>query len=138
MTTMRHVDITCPKCEKVFTISWTPSVNTWLDQEVIERIVEDDYYFICDHCNERHFLSAHMLISCPKGMFILDLGDDYETKMDKLLEYGVIDVNRKVIRKAPEGELQKKHVPKIADMVEKIEEITKDFIEKVLDKKEEK
>ena len=73
MTTMRYVDIICPKCEKVFTISWTPSVNTWLDPDIIERVVEDDYYFICKHCKERHFLSAQMLISCPKGMFMLNL-----------------------------------------------------------------
>ena len=137
MTTMRDVDILCPQCKKVFTISWTPSVNTMLDSDIIERIVEDDYYFVCDYCKERHFLSAKMLISCPKGMFILDLGEDYETKMDKLHEYSVIDINRKVIRTTPKRESQKKHEPEIADMVEKIEEITKDFRDKILEKEEE-
>ena len=136
MTTMRHVEVTCTHCEKTFTITWTPSVNTWLDPEIIEQIVEDDYYFICPHCKERHFLSAKMLISCAKGMFILDLGEEYETKIDKLHEYGVIDVNRKVIRIAPKGEPQKKHDPEIADMVKKIEEITKDFRDKILAKKD--
>ncbi|MHA1125567.1 MAG: CpXC domain-containing protein [Candidatus Heimdallarchaeota archaeon] len=137
MTTMRSLNVQCTHCEKTFEITWTPSVNTWLNPDIIERIVEDDYYFVCPHCKERHFLSAQMLISCPKGMFILDLGEDYETKIDKLHEYEVIDVNRKVIKTPSKVKPQKKHDPEIAEMVEKIEEITKDFRDKVLKKRNE-
>ncbi|MHA1185376.1 MAG: CpXC domain-containing protein [Candidatus Heimdallarchaeota archaeon] len=138
MTTMRYVKVACTNCEKMFEITWSPSVNTWLDPDIIERIIEDDYYFVCPHCEERHFLSAQMLISCPKGMFYLNLGDDYETKMEKLQEYGVIDITRKVIKLTSTDKPQREHESEISEMVGKIDEIVKDFKDNVLDKKDKK
>ncbi len=137
MTTMRDVKVTCTQCKKTFDISWTPSVNTWLDPEIIEKIVEDDYYFVCPHCKERHFLSANMLISCPKGMFMLNLGDDYETKMEKLQEHGVIDVTRRIIKATSTDKPQREHEPEINEMVGKIDKIVTEFKDKVLDRKDE-
>ena len=102
-------------CGKNFIISWPSSVNIWLNPEIIERIVEDDYNFECPYCKEKEFVSGKILISCPKGMFTLDLGDDYETKMEKLLEFGVIDETRKIILIKPKGELKKQQSAETTD-----------------------
>ena len=96
MTRLSKYSITCPNCHKSFSIVTEASINTWMDPELVDKFLNDKYYYICPHCQQSIHFIHKMIINGPKGMFSMDNNESYESKKAKLIEYGVFDAENKV------------------------------------------
>lgn len=98
MTRITSVEIECAHCAHQFKIVFEASINTWLDPDLIQKVLDDAYYFTCPSCEKQIHLNTKILINCPKDMFWLDTGLDLEAKMKVLTSYGVLDEDGEIVR----------------------------------------
>ena len=95
MTSLSKKTIDCPKCHKSFSIITEDSIDTWMSPELVDKFLNDNYYFTCPYCQANvHFVHT-MIISGPKGMFSMRNDAAYESKKAKLIEYGIIRAKSK-------------------------------------------
>lgn len=97
MTRLTSTEINCPHCKNSFRIIWEASINTWLNPELIQKFLDDKYYYECPNCAKQTHLVTKILINCPKGMFWIFNNEKLETKKRILKEYGVIDKEGKIL-----------------------------------------
>ncbi len=97
MTRLTSTEINCPHCEKSFQVMWEASINTWLDPKLIQKLLDDTYYYKCPNCKNQIHLITKILINCPKGMFWISNDEELETKKRILKEYNIIDEEGKII-----------------------------------------
>ncbi|MFX1503561.1 MAG: CpXC domain-containing protein [Promethearchaeota archaeon] len=97
MTRLTSTEINCPHCEKSFRIIWEASINTWLNPELIQKFLDDKYYYECPNCMKQIHLVTKILINCPKGMFWISNDEKLETKKRILKDYGVINEEGKIL-----------------------------------------
>ncbi len=98
MTRLTTTEVECPKCKQNFKILCEASINTWLDPDLIQKVVDDAYNYKCPSCNENIHLITKILINCPKGMFWISNNEDLDTKMKIFREYNIIDENGNIAR----------------------------------------
>ena len=91
MTRLTQYSISCPKCQNSFSIVCEASINTWMNPELVDKFLNDEYYYPCPQCQQSIHLVLNLIISAPKGMFTLENSAPYELKKSKLIEYGVLD-----------------------------------------------
>ena len=108
--------IKCPNCNEIFTVSYPASINTWLNPELIEIILNEEHNYTCSSCNTPVFFDYKILINCSSGMFYIRTGDDLETKKKLLLEHELIDENGII------PTLAKDEIIKIFDQAKKAKE----------------
>jgi hypothetical protein len=126
-------EITCPICQNQFKIIWEASINTWLDPDLIKKILDDAYYYECPECNRKIHLDTKILINCPKAMFWISTAEDLEVKQNILRKYEVIDENNKIIRPSikdmPQREKLGERGPNISSFLNKeLEKIKKEIL----------
>lgn len=97
MTRLINKEIICLHCESSFQIIWEASINTWLNPELIQKLLDDKYYYNCPRCNYQIHLVTKILINCPKSMFWISNDEDIEIKKKILKEYEVIDDKGKIL-----------------------------------------
>lgn len=97
MTRLTSTEIICPYCEKSFQVIWEASINTWLNPELIQKLLDDKYYYKCPNCKKQIHLITKILINCPKGMFWMSNDEKLEIKIRILKEYNVIDEESKIL-----------------------------------------
>ena len=97
MMRITSTEIDCTHCGKYFRIMWEASINTWLDPELIQKLLDDKYYYSCPNCEKQIHLVTKILINCPKGMFWISTDEKLDTKKRILMEYNVIDEDRKIL-----------------------------------------
>ncbi|QEE17169.1 CpXC domain-containing protein [Promethearchaeum syntrophicum] len=90
MTSLSKKNINCPKCHQSFSIITEASINTWMNPELVEKFLNDQYYFSCPFCGATVHFGHTMIISGPKGMFSMRNDASYDSKKAKLIEYGVL------------------------------------------------
>ena len=71
MTSLTSAEIDCPYCQNSFRVMWEASINTWLNPELVQKILDDKYYYECPNCTKQIHLVTEILINCPKGMFLI-------------------------------------------------------------------
>ena len=91
MTRLTSKKVNCPHCGNSFRIMWEASINTWLNPELIQKFLDDKYYYNCPNCEKQIHLVTKILINCPKGMFWISNDEELEVKKKILREYDVID-----------------------------------------------
>jgi len=101
MTSFTSKEINCPHCEKPFRVMWEASINTWLDPELIQKLLDDSYYYNCPNCKNQIHLVTKILINCPKGMFWISNDEELETKKRILKEYNIINEKGKILKPFP-------------------------------------
>ncbi len=97
MTRLKGTEINCPNCKNSFRVIWEASINTWLNPELIQKLLDDKYYYKCPNCKKQIHLITKILINCPKGMFWLSNDEELEIKKRILKEYNVIDKDGKIL-----------------------------------------
>lgn len=98
MTRITSTEIECAHCGHHFKISFEASINTWLDPDLIQKVLDDAYFYNCPSCDKQIHLNTKILINCPKDMFWLDTGLDLDAKKEILTMYGVLDENGEIVR----------------------------------------
>jgi len=63
------------------------SINTWLNPELIIKILKNEYYFTCENCGQKIFLNTDILINCSRGIFYINTAAKLEDNIKKLLEF---------------------------------------------------
>jgi len=101
MTRLDSSDINCPHCNSSFRIIWEASINTWLNPELIQKLLNDKYYYNCPNCKKLVHLITKILINCPKGMFWISNDEDIDIKKRILMDYNVIDEDGKILTPIP-------------------------------------
>jgi len=96
LTRLIQHSITCPKYHNSFSIVSEASINTWMDPELVDKFLNDKYYYSCPQCQQSIHFVQKMIISAPNGMFSMKNNASYELKKAKLIEYGVFDAEGKV------------------------------------------
>ena len=97
MTRLTSEEVDCPHCGNSFRIMWAASINTWLNSELIQKFLDDKYYYNCPNCGKQIHLVTTILINCPKGMFWISNDEELEVKKKILKEYDVIDEEGKIL-----------------------------------------
>ena len=97
MTRLTTSEVKCSHCGDSFRILWAASINTWLNPELIQKFLDDDYFYSCSNCETQIHLETKILINCPKGMFWINTNEDLETKKRILKEYNIIDKDGKIL-----------------------------------------
>ena len=97
MTRLTKHSITCPKCHNSFSIVSEVSITTWMNPELVDKFLDDKYYYSCPQCQQSIHFVQKMIINGPKGMFSMENNASYELKKAKLIEYGVLDAEGKDI-----------------------------------------
>lgn len=90
MTRLINQKITCPSCSHSFSVLLEASINTWLDPERIQKLLDDSYRYSCPSCNTTIKLVTDILINCPKKMFFISTGLDTASIKKILLENNII------------------------------------------------
>ncbi|MFX1571824.1 MAG: CpXC domain-containing protein [Promethearchaeota archaeon] len=98
MTRIDSREIDCPHCGNHFRIMWEASINTWLDPDLIQKLLNDQYYYTCPNCEKQTHLVTKILINCPKGMFWISNGEELEVNKRILEEYNVIDKEGNILK----------------------------------------
>ena len=80
MTRLTSKKVNCPYCGNSFRIMWEASINTWLNPELIQKFLDDKYYYNCPNCEKQIHLVTKILINCPKGMFWISNDEELEVK----------------------------------------------------------
>ena len=62
-----------------------------MNPELVDKFLNDEYYYPCPQCQQSIHLVLNLIISAPKGMFTMENSAPYELKKAKLIEYGVLD-----------------------------------------------
>ena len=97
MTSLTKYSISCHHCQNSFSIVCEASINTWMSPKLVDKFLNDEYYYSCPRCQQSVHLVHTMIISGPKGMFSMENNASYESKKAKLIEYGVLDEEGKDI-----------------------------------------
>jgi hypothetical protein len=97
MTSLTKTKIICPHCKNSFPVIYEASINTWLNPELIQKLLEDRYYYTCPKCKTQIHLVIKILINCPKGMFWISNDEELEVKKSILKDYNVIDEEGKIL-----------------------------------------
>ncbi len=97
MTRLTSTEISCLHCQNSFRVNWEASINTWLNPELIQKLLDDKYYYKCPNCKNQIHLVTKILINCPKGMFWISNDEDLEIKKRILKEYNVLNEEGKIL-----------------------------------------
>ncbi|MFW9988348.1 MAG: CpXC domain-containing protein [Candidatus Odinarchaeota archaeon] len=97
MTRLTSTEIICPHCKHSFRVMWEASINTWLNPELIQKLLDDKYYYECPNCMKQIHLVTKILINCPKGMFWISNDEKVETKKKILKDYDVINEEGEIL-----------------------------------------
>lgn len=100
MTTMKSVDLECPKCGEPFTGVFYPSICTWLNPELIQEIHDIGYTVQCPKCQERVPIETEVLINAPIGMFLLNTGLNLPEIRRTLDQAGLIGEDGRIMDRA--------------------------------------
>ena len=101
MTRIINQAINCPSCNHNFEILVEASINTWLDPELIQKLLDNRYFYACPSCNENIKLITDILINCPKQMIMISTGLDQPSLRKILLENEIITNEGKIIHPEP-------------------------------------
>ncbi len=97
MTHLTSTEIICPHCKYSFRVIWEASINTWLNPELIQKFLDDKYYYECPNCMKQIHLVTKILINCPKGMLWISNDEKIETKKKILKDYDVINEKGEIL-----------------------------------------
>ena len=129
MTRLTSTEIDCPHCGNSFRVMWEASINTWLNPELIQKLLDDKYYYNCPQCKKQTHLVTKILINCPKGMFWISNDENLEIKKRILKEYNVIDESSKILTPIMGVDLPvEDHPGLISDIGKEIEKFKNELI----------
>lgn len=137
MTRTMEYKFACSECKTINTVETQDSITTWLYPELVQKILDDGYYFECENCGTKNKIVKQILVNTRKGMYMMDTGDDLNFNKQQLIDYGVIDEEGNILKqeKKPSSEVQ--HDEAIAPIVEAIEKKVKEFRDELLEEKDE-
>ena len=142
MTRLTNKEIDCPHCGNSFRIMWEASINTWLNPELIEKLLDDKYYYNCPKCQKQTHLVTKILINCPKGMFWISNDEELESKKRILKEFSVIDEEENILTPIMGVDLPvEDHPGRVSDFGKQIEKFKNELLDynnDRLDKKDKK
>jgi hypothetical protein len=98
---MEMVSIICPKCHNRWNETFHPSTCTWLNPELVKKIYDSPSQVQCPHCGFKMRVETKILINCPKGMFMLDVGQNLGNIRHILRQYGIVNEKGDVINTRP-------------------------------------
>jgi hypothetical protein len=101
MTTMEMVSIICPKCQNKWREVFHPSICTWLNPELMKKLYDETYQVQCPHCGFKMRVESKILVNCPRGMFMLDVGQNLDNIRHILRKYGIVNEKGEVINSRP-------------------------------------
>ena len=129
---------TCSECQTDNVVETEDSITTWLYPELVQKILDDGYYFECKNCGVKNKIFKQILVNARKGMFMMDTSASLEIKKQQLIDYGVIDENGNILNQTKLRDLDVKHDPLIAPIVEAISKEVKDFKDNLLEEEDDK
>ncbi|MBN2152745.1 MAG: hypothetical protein JW839_14935 [Candidatus Lokiarchaeota archaeon] len=97
MTSLRPIELTCPECATSFSACIYASIDTWMDPNLIERILREELGVMCPGCGGVLHVDYELLLSCRRGTIRISTSDPVEVNRKKLLEKGVIDGDGNVV-----------------------------------------
>ena len=127
----------CSECKTINSVETQDSITTWLYPKLVQKILDDDYYFECANCGTRNKIVKQILVNTRKGMYIMDTGADLEFNKQQLIDYGVIDENGNILNQEQKPVSEVKHDPTITSIVEVIEKKVEEFRDNLLEEKDE-
>ena len=68
-----------------------------MNPEIVEKILNDEFFYECPNCGELVHLDADILINCRKGIFSINTGQSRQKKWDIFLKNGVINEKGEVL-----------------------------------------
>jgi DNA-directed RNA polymerase subunit RPC12/RpoP len=101
MTTIEMVSIICPQCQNKWRETFHPSICTWIDPELVKKLYDEPDQVQCPHCGFRMRVEAKILINCPKGMFLLDVGHNLDNIRHILHRFGIVNEKGEVVNVRP-------------------------------------
>ena len=127
MTTFNDLPAACPSCGHHFTITYSPSICTWLNPELIQQIYDRGYKALCPECGHLIPLAGSILINAPMGMFMLDLGQELSLIREILENVHLMDENGKVRPDIDQTQLLRERMRKDEEEVRHKYQGTMDF-----------
>ncbi len=97
MTRLPSINVTCPNCALSFSACIYASINTWMDPELVDNILQDKLGVACPGCGKAIRLNYELMLSCRKGIVMISTSDPVEVNRQKLLDSRVIDEDGNII-----------------------------------------
>ncbi len=115
MTTFNDLPATCLNCGHHFTVTFSPSICTWLNPELIQQIYDRGYNAWCPRCRHLIPLAGSILIKAPTGVFMIDLGQGLESIREILEAAHLIHENGQVRTGVEQVQIMKDRTRRDAD-----------------------
>ena len=137
MTRIMVHEFTCSQCNTINNVETEDSITTWLYPDLVQKILDDGYYFECTNCGYKYKIVKDILVNTRKGMFMMDTGASLEYNKQQLVKYSVIDEQENILKQEIKPPSEVQHDPTIAPIVKSIEKTVEDFRDGLLEEKEE-
>ncbi|NHK30961.1 MAG: hypothetical protein FK730_06385 [Asgard group archaeon] len=138
MTITRTYEYPCSSCGTMNSVETQDSITTWIYPELVQKILDDGYYFECSKCKTKNQIVKDILVNTRQGMYNMDTGANLETNVQLLIKYGVVDEQGNILDQEIKPRSEVQHDPSIAPIVEGIEKIVEEFRDGLLDENKEK
>ena len=69
----------------------------------MKKLYDETYQVQCPHCGFRMRVETNILINCPRGMFLLDVGQSLDNIRQILRKYGIVNTKGEVINARPKA-----------------------------------
>ncbi|MHA1125642.1 MAG: CpXC domain-containing protein [Candidatus Heimdallarchaeota archaeon] len=136
MTRTMEYEFTCSECNTITTVETHDSITTWLYPDLVQKILDDGYYFECTNCGYKYKIVKDILINTRKGIFMMDTGASLEFNKQQLVKYGVIDEQENILKQERKPPSEMEHDPKIASIIETIGKTVEDVRDGLLEEKD--
>jgi hypothetical protein len=135
MTVIRTYEYECSNCGEINSVETEDSITTWLYPELVKKVLNDSYFFICKKCNQRNPIEKNILVNARKGMFNLDTGISLEEKRKLFIQYGIIDQDGNILKQKRIDPEKAQNDPEIDPMIKALDKVVKDFRDELLSDK---
>ena len=100
-----------------------------MDPDLIQKVIDDAYYYTCPQCNKGIHFCTKIIINCPEGMFWIANDEDLTTKKEILMKYKVIDENGVILSPGFQDSPKVDHSQIASDFQKELESIKKDLLD---------
>ena len=70
MTISRNYEYECENCKTKNVVETQDSITTWLYPELVKKIWDDGYHFVCTECKHKNKIIKNILINTRKGIHV--------------------------------------------------------------------
>ena len=127
MTRTMEYEVTCSQCNTINNVETEDSITTWLYPDLVQKILDDGYYFECTNCGYKYKIITDIVVNTRKGMFMMDTGASLEYNKLQSVKYGVIDEQENILKQEIKPPSEVQHDPTIAPIVEVIGKNVENF-----------